>query len=565
MEIYTFSYCFLYVQLTFMVLDGAKSTEPFSRLATPGGSPASYSLLQRPGAWWNALADGLSKKKNDGRRSWLLVSAAVLNIIGFLGVSPFSSALLLSKDVSISEGVSFSRMGLPDNFSLPLRAGRETYLRTIGHILQNASTSAWISDEYTILSFWPSEIQDAPLGPFLSASSQTWQAETLVLQTTIDCISMSLVGTEYTNDTYYIPLPGGGQVGPLPNETASITLQAEDGCSYTLALGKAYDFVSQGGASWSETSFFYSPDEGYGDLVGVYGPNTSLPDQGHVISSPECRHRELIFMTTPWSSSIMPFNFSSDLRASGSLCTPKYHMAQIRVDASMTDALSEVKFDTAEFDQKKVSIPDTVLSLGDFSNLTLNMNWAQYFAPPKGQTRPNTGGLSTILATLYDFDISAMLDASDIVSKAAMIRGRFFGEVIQYSLSAAARPPEAIKGQITETRERIVVQTETSIVLALLLFLSFCLSLFILRASGQVSRPLNLNSNPATAIGIASLVISDMRVKTTMQNHGLSSRKHLEKSLETKRYRTDGGVLEDLTQSDIELHGGSQELSGFPC
>lgn len=555
----------LYVQLTSMVLDAVKSTEPISRLARPGGSSASSSVLQRPGAWWNALVDGFSKSKNSGRRSWLLVSAALLNVIGFFGISPFSSALFLSKDVPVSTDVEFSRMSLPENLSLPLQAGRETYLRTIGHVLQNVSTSAWISDEYTVLPFWPSEIRNAPLGPFLSASSQTWQAETLVLQTTMDCMSMSLAKTKYTNTTYNLTNLDDEPMGPFPNETATITLEAEDGCAYSLSLAPTKPMVTQGGSSWSDSSLFiYGGGSVYGAEAGVYGPNTFTPDYGHVDSSPECRHRELILTTTSWNSSAEDFSFSPDLRVSGTLCAPRYHMAQIMVKASMTDAISEVNFDKDEFERKKAPIPDTALDLEGFRNLTLTGNWTTYFATPEGQARPTTGGLSTVLAAMYGFDISAMLDADAIVPNATSIKQRFFGEVLQYSLGKDDTAPKAIEGRITKIQKRVIVQTEASIVLAILLLISLCLSLWIWRASNLVSRPLNLSLNPATAVGIAALVTSNDSIRANLRDHGLSSRKQLENLLEKKRYQTSPGALHELTQSHIVASSKSQEPPDSP-
>jgi hypothetical protein len=81
----------------------------------------------------------------------------LVNILGFLAMSPLSSSLLSSQDVSVPKRVDFERMTPKADSALAMNAGRETYFRTIGHLLQNVSTSAWISDNYTILPFWPSD------------------------------------------------------------------------------------------------------------------------------------------------------------------------------------------------------------------------------------------------------------------------------------------------------------------------------------------------------------------------------------------------------------------------
>ncbi|KAE8162573.1 hypothetical protein BDV40DRAFT_312370 [Aspergillus tamarii] len=83
----------IYIQLTAMLVDDVKRVEPFARLAGPQGSEASSSILQKPGAWWNALHDGFSRRKNGGSsRGWVLFCATLVNVLGFLLISPLSSA-----------------------------------------------------------------------------------------------------------------------------------------------------------------------------------------------------------------------------------------------------------------------------------------------------------------------------------------------------------------------------------------------------------------------------------------------------------------------------------------
>ncbi|KAF2138206.1 uncharacterized protein K452DRAFT_361296 [Aplosporella prunicola CBS 121167] len=225
------TFAVVYVQLTSMLLDDVKRTEPFARMAKPGGGRARHTILQAPGAWWNALADGLSRKKNGIRRSGLvLLAAALINIIGFLAVSPLSASLLESKDVTVSNPVTFSRLHFNNTEPLLPEIGRETYLRILGHLLQDIETSVWIMDNYTVLPFWPSDIRDAPLGPSLTPLPQEWQAESLVLGTELECQPMHLVSSylgsrtvtrEYYNDTEDVLL-------------ASLILRSGDGRSYGM-------------------------------------------------------------------------------------------------------------------------------------------------------------------------------------------------------------------------------------------------------------------------------------------------------------------------------------------
>lgn len=185
----------LYVQLTAMLLDDVKRTECFAQLAKSGGAPAVSSILRAPGAWWDALANSLPKR-NNGQISWLLLSSAFINVLGFLIISPLSSSFLVSTEATVTKEMKFDRTTpqLPVN----LTSGRDTKLRIFGHLLQNVTTSAWISDDYTIFPFWPSRMENPPLGPLLSDSPQKWQADTLVLSTELECEPVNLINYNTT-------------------------------------------------------------------------------------------------------------------------------------------------------------------------------------------------------------------------------------------------------------------------------------------------------------------------------------------------------------------------------
>lgn len=144
----------LYVQLTAMLLDDVKRAEPFAGLARAGGSTALWTVLKVLGAWWNALYDGLSKNST-GRRNWLLISSAILNVVGFLAISPYHLPLLTpkkrpSKGRSIS-GEQLQRGTLHSRFEQT-----EVYLRTIARVLQNTAQEC---DSY--VGVWSRELEDA--------------------------------------------------------------------------------------------------------------------------------------------------------------------------------------------------------------------------------------------------------------------------------------------------------------------------------------------------------------------------------------------------------------------
>lgn len=72
-----------------MLLDDVKRTEPYVRLARLTGGSADSTVLNEPGAWWNALIDDFSRTKNGGARSWPLVLSATCLVIALGVISHF--------------------------------------------------------------------------------------------------------------------------------------------------------------------------------------------------------------------------------------------------------------------------------------------------------------------------------------------------------------------------------------------------------------------------------------------------------------------------------------------
>lgn len=536
----------LYVQLTSMLLDGIKISEPFARLARSGGAPAAYTLFQPPGAWWDALADGLSTKKNGGRRSWVLICSACLNIIGFLAISPLSSSLLLSEDVLITQNVEFSRVVLNQGFSpLRIRTGRDTYLRTMGHILQNVSTSAWLSDDYAILPFWPSRMENVPLSPFLSTSQETWESETLVLKSELECNPMALAATGFTNDTFRYSYDNNEtEARTRSNDKASIMLAADDGCTYGLALATDMEMVMRGGTSWSDVSTFIDRDQGQlrEDLA------SSL--YARLNHSEECGQRELLFATTPWNSSAGNFSFAPNFKVSAKICETKYFMAEMTVKGTLSEDISKISFDEDKFRQMRVPISDSLLDINGLQGLTLSPDWTNYTALPDGQTRSPAGGLSVLLAALFDFEMPALVAAdSDLQRLGSNIKQRFFGEALQFSLVQDEFPRESLQGRITLVQKRVVVTTGTSIALAVSLFISFGLSLLVWWLSRPQRRPLHLRANPATTLGAASLITSDTQTRFGLRRYSKSGRFYTTRSQDGELYSVADNALHELDGS----------------
>ena len=174
-----------------VLFEDVRRTEPFARMSRGKGIHAQWSLLQTPRAWWFCLSDGLSKKRNSGKRSWALFLASAAHILGFLAISSLSASFLFSDEVAVPLRVDFRQMVPNMDASLSLNPLRETYFRAIGNLLQGVPTSAWLSGSYMIMPSWPSNIQ-RPLGPRLGEAVQTWQFTTTVLTNELGCVPMDV-------------------------------------------------------------------------------------------------------------------------------------------------------------------------------------------------------------------------------------------------------------------------------------------------------------------------------------------------------------------------------------
>ena len=139
----------------------------------------------------------LSKKGNNGRRSWTLLWVSIANIMAICLVSPFSSGLLSLSEVQMPQRTDYFRLEIPGLFTPLNTTTDETYFRTISSLIQNLITSAWLSDAFAILPFWPTDFDKNPFGASLAAATQQWQGQTAVFKVDLQCTSMELTTKDY--------------------------------------------------------------------------------------------------------------------------------------------------------------------------------------------------------------------------------------------------------------------------------------------------------------------------------------------------------------------------------
>jgi hypothetical protein len=294
--------------------------------------------------------------------------------------------------VAIPQEIQYSRLSFRDDAALHLNFDRSAYLRTVGHLLQNISTSAWITDEYMIMPFWPSSQQDtAPLGPFVvSTASQTWQGTTTVLNTELDCQQMSLQAMGHEEMTF----PNVPEMGDEKTMSPVVSLVSDSGCNFTSSLYSSYGMVLQGGGYWAPLDQFVSA-----------GWNLTFGDGTHdafrIWYTDQCgspSDHEMLMVSTAslpndptdgggGSVVNVPLNydFLSNFTVNAQLCSPSYYIAtDVPVTAAVSPSASNITFDMDQYRQSRSPISSSLFSTDQFQHAVLNYNWTYYFTVARG-------------------------------------------------------------------------------------------------------------------------------------------------------------------------------------
>ncbi|KAF2189585.1 hypothetical protein K469DRAFT_747636 [Zopfia rhizophila CBS 207.26] len=520
----------LYAQLIVILFDDVDRTESYAQLAASGGAAAIQTLLQKPRTWWSILSIGFTKKHNG--RSWTPFCSCLVKIIALLFISPLSSALLSPEDVRIPKPNQFTRMIPKENSALSAKIEGETYFRTTGNVLQNVTTSAWISDAYTVLPFWPAKSGDAPLGPILSTVPQVWEAETLVFNVDFECKNMTLV--EKWNSTLNMgPQYRGGNAGGLEH-SLFVKMQSSDGCTYVFGTAASNRMVTHGALRWSNIS----------SISSNY--------------SRECRDREIIIATTPWAANTShpnqaePPSFLSNFSIGSQICASNAYMATLPVSATVSETISELSFNESEFRAKRKPVPTSMLNSSEFQTTSLGKIWQAYAPRPITTNDPYDEqfvGVSALLGALYHFNLSNMAQDAALSEQAGRIKRRIFGEMLQYSLTQpGAADRNAVVGRVIITERRVVVTREIGITMAALFLVSSCLLVLSWWLSRPIRRQLNLERDPGTVLGLASFVTPDPRVLPSFKVLHQLSRKGMKIQLRKRYYHTLPGSLHEVNK-----------------
>lgn len=496
-----------YVTMLMIVLDAVKHTEPFARMVRVGGATVESSISRKPGAWWTAFIDSFPRKQNGGHFSIAMLLAATIYILGLFVVSPFSSALLQIKEVSISAATPFDTIQLDNNTPLSFQPKTLDIAQTMAHALQNVTTSPWIKGGYSIIPFWPSQ-EGHPDGARIN-SANSWEVDATVLSSVVDYEVLQLTGSTSSLNWPYTTRAYNGSMVQDSTNLNSLIFKTSTGCEYGFAYSPRTVYLPQGGLSWSSLSNITLP--GFWEINSYFGNGDQLVLLNHTI---QCEPGEVLTILPPPGATWQPQSY---------LFRPSYYSATLPVTVTPTSDATIIRFDEHVFNKTRKPIAANFINTTSFSDVFLTLPWNNFVVDPDtggayytvSDKRTEAGGPATILAASYDFRLSALIQDPAFVTNAIQIRQQFFGRLVQTSLQNITKT-RALTGSARRSERRIVVTTAVAIVLESVLAAILCLFSVFVWFTRLSKRPLGVAQDTAFANTIASLMSLTQRTTAPM-------------------------------------------------
>ena len=513
-----------------MLLIDIRRTEVFARLARNSASSASSTILHTADSWWNDPREALRKQRDGGWRSWTLFWASIANILGIFVISPLSAGLLSTENIEITRDTAFRKTAAFQTLPLEASADDATYVRSIASSTIGLTTSAWLTDEYAVLPFWPSQFDTVPLGSLLASSPQKWHANTTVFQVVMDCEVMWLSEAGYQPSKTIQPAPYKLDQPFIVSSYTSIQLTSGDGCIYEFAVSDLENvpFFGVGGGWWSKTSGSNYPSL----AINTESGPTLVVDQ-----STECDDRDVLFVTTPFRN--------SSTRAAGHVCSSTYYQADLKTTVTTSSSQTSVSFDERTFQELKRPMSPN-FDIESFEKIFLGSQWVSKFQPPNQQVdkRPEIGGPLLPIAALHNWDIEEMMMNASVVSEAKATKQRFLGEALQNTFASfVPKNAQSISGQLTQLESRVVLNFAVGITLASLLLLSVLMFMAVLFYSRLNRRPLGVGRDPASAAAISALITKDEIVRSCFEGRDRVSKESMNATLKDVSLRLRAGQL----------------------
>ncbi|KAI0409293.1 hypothetical protein F4802DRAFT_243535 [Xylaria palmicola] len=513
----------VYVFLASILLDDVKRTEPFARLSSPAGAHADLSVSWTADAWWDALFSSFPSRHQ--KTNWAMLCATLSFVLGFLVVSPLSSSLIVSQTVVLTQGTRFLQLNMRPSMPIQAKSSSETFYRSMSSVLRNVSTSAWISDHYAVLPFWPASFDNAPLGPVLFETDQTWTSTTSVFSIELTCEPMQL--TNLTD-------------GPVWRDGALLDgryahLSSPRGC--TVVYGSSYD--ENGAVIWGKPKSFHSK------LSFAESP-----------TPPACSQYDEYYVTA---------GTSPETIFVGEACEVSYFMGDSVVTANRTNGQSLVKIDEQQYRANRKLISSTLANISTFQDAFISSDWSIHLSASDiigyaNEGKPIIEGPGNLLAALYDFSPDRMLadtteQRRDVRQR---IKGRFFGELLRNCFNDnQLHDPVETTGLIITSPRRLVVVSAVAITLEVVLVIILTSLLVVFVLTRQARRPLGLDADPTSAVSIAKLLSDDKGTVRAFSNIPTSTDEKSKLTPLTYRY--------GITQGKLRLISQESPLSAPNC
>lgn len=534
----------IYSVLTANLLTDVRRTDVFARLSRHRGASASSTILFPSRSWWNDPCDALRKSEKSGHRSWALFFTSIVNIIGFLIISPLSAGLLSPANVDMSQHVSFSQLATNSDVTLEVNSADQMMFNTITGAVLNESTSVWITTDHFVLPFWPSDFgTSAPLTAAIvtSQAPQQWTGRTTAYKATLDCADVSLKSQRNSTASSLGLVSGNStELKRLDYNGTAFELASDDGCSIRLFARSQFLtdslWLTDGAGWWSDSAA----------NANQALQNTPSSSVGSVLvnATAGCNGRSYISYNEPWTNA-EPFQIK------GHICKTEFFEAEVSANV-MLDSKTIVSFDEDEFvkNQKLMSFAEYELEL--LQNSFFNSNWSTKFPIPSSQngavavTAKFGGPLQAITASVeYNNFPGLLIGSSTLVNDCRKLQQEWLGQMLQLSLSL--QPSSAVakmEGQVRITERRIVAVLGIGITIGVLFLISSVCIVAIAYLTRLSKRPLNLQSDPASIAVASSLIANHARTRIVFESADLLSKVAVENQLRGGTYTLKNANLE---------------------
>ncbi|KAI5203569.1 hypothetical protein E4T39_04140 [Aureobasidium subglaciale] len=493
-----------YAILVGSMLNDIRRTEIFARLSRYGGAAAAYTLCFPVRSWWNDPFDALSKRKNNGVRSFALFSASIANILVLLVVSPLSAGLLSPVSITTVRNTIFHKAQPAANLSWQTDAFDTVGFRTIASSILNKTTSAWVNPQFAVLPFWPSHT-DSPTGAsfFTEFGSQQWKSHTTVFKTELDCEPLDVVNFSEANST------------TDASALTTVRFSSADGCNMTIAE----DY---------QTSHFY-----YGGWMK--GDHASWPRTGN------CGDRSTILVKSLVGNSFVSAGFKS----TGYICKANFFSANVNVTVSISEEATSVDFDNDEFMTQRSSLDPIKYDLSHLEDNFLQTNWSKkFFSTTTLVIPPYTGPLLAIAADPdYNNDAGTIINSSSLLEKASRLHQQYFGEMLLPTLNTASDHVDSGSGEIMILERRIIVVSSIAVTLVVLLFVSCGCTIMVAYTTRLAQRTLHLYQDPGSITAVAALIATDRNARNEFQDADKVSNDALMVLLAEHQFKIEHGRL----------------------